>query len=159
MNEQKYDIDFDHCKSMIKGVCDRCGGELEPLETVNNSRAPTYWAGCKECAIFCWGVNPIVFQIASKMVEEGYVSYSFMNKDEYKTEAQKEYYIRSQNAGACQTVHSVLRIHEEITRPTEDKLLEAMENIKKHIELSVKNGYELSGIWNIANKAIKEVKQ
>lgn len=37
----------------------------------------------------------------------------------------------------------------------EKKYREALENIKKHMEIVSPTGYHMSGVWNIANNALK----
>ncbi|MFH1525821.1 MAG: hypothetical protein ABIG69_04080 [Bacteroidota bacterium] len=54
----------------IKGVCEGCGGELEPLETVDNAGNPTFWVGCQKCYCFRAGIDPKYFDIAQILISE-----------------------------------------------------------------------------------------
>ena len=70
----KYQTTKEECQNKINKdspiVCSLCGGKLEPIETVDNSRNPTFWRGCLECSRFNGGVSPSVYEIASKLVDE-----------------------------------------------------------------------------------------
>ena len=59
-NETKvYRITEEQCKEQVRGrVCPGCGGELRPIETVDNSDNPTFWSGCTACNQFTWGYEP-----------------------------------------------------------------------------------------------------
>lgn len=48
-------------------VCLRCGFALSPIETVDNSDRPTFWAGCTNCMIFSPGTRPEIFTIAKEI--------------------------------------------------------------------------------------------
>jgi hypothetical protein len=94
------------CRSKIEGVCSRCGGEIEPIETVDNSRNPTFWSGCVKCGFFDSGVDPKVFKIAKQLVEDGYRYYrNFDPKDNEETLAYK---LQQEVSAACSTVRRVL---------------------------------------------------
>lgn len=109
--EKEYKTTKEECWDRIKGVCDGCGGELVPMETVDNSDSPTYWAGCEHCSKFCWGVDKKVWEIARKLVlERNWRPYSSMSEGDYKTEAEKEYWLDSQTAGAVRQVYDVINI-------------------------------------------------
>lgn len=115
--EIKYKTTKEQCQSMINGVCSGCGGELLPLETVDNSGDPTYWAACPKCQIFDWGCNPHVFEIARKMVAEGnYIHYkrNIIDLPDGKDEAYKEYWLSSQIRGTTSLVRQVLDIHNKL---------------------------------------------
>lgn len=124
--KKKYKITFAECAEKIFGVCDGCGGKLEPLETVDNSGDPTFWAGCKSCQKFCWGVKKEVYDIAKVMVEdEGYRAYSHMEDPRHNKNVMQEqidYYLTSQKSGACNTVAHILRLSEKLhsQQPTVD---------------------------------------
>jgi hypothetical protein len=66
----KYKTTKEQCANNISGVCPRCGGSLEPIETVDNSGDPTFWSGCKECCRFSCGVQPHIYKIAKRLVLE-----------------------------------------------------------------------------------------
>jgi len=93
---------FDECLEKIYGVCDGCGGKLEPIKTVDNAGNPTYWSGCLHCSKFCWGVKKEIFDIAREMVEkENFVAYRHLEDPRHKKEIKQdevEYYLDSQTA-------------------------------------------------------------
>ena len=108
----KHRITRQKCKDSISGVCSRCGGDLEPIETVDNSRNPTYWAGCVKCCCFDNGVSERVYEIAKRMVVEHYCRpYSHIGIMKNDTEETKKYKTESQISGACDIVWQVLRIN------------------------------------------------
>lgn len=111
--KQKYQVTKKQCQASIKGVCEGCGGKLEPLKTVNNSGEPTYWVGCNHCSCFRGGVDRKYWEIARKLIEEGeMIPYPNMNKHEYEeTPERLEYYFDTQCAGLSfdiMMVHSLL---------------------------------------------------
>ena len=102
----------------IKGVCEGCGGILEPIETVNNAGKPTFWIGCEKCSKFRVGIETKYFEIARKLVEEGYlIPYSHMHKCDYENNPERlEYWLESQTAGISHTIKYIdklLQQHEE----------------------------------------------
>ena len=54
-------------KKCMDKCCLRCGGELSPIETVDNARNPTFWCGCMKCLIFSPGTSARVFSIAREI--------------------------------------------------------------------------------------------
>ena len=112
----KYGIDKEQCRKMIKGVCSGCGGELNPMKTVDNADNPTYWGGCIKCQKFCWGVDKKIWKIARNLTEKGILTYyGFMKKDEYSdTKERKEYWLNTQTSGAIRIVREVLREWKEL---------------------------------------------
>ena len=113
-----YKTTKDACQSIIDMkpvVCPGCGGKLEPLETVDNSGDPTFWAGCLVCESFSWGTTPIVFQIANKIVRDhNYTAYAHDQFPYNGTEQAKEYWYKSQTRGACSDVLLILKTKQEI---------------------------------------------
>ena len=108
----EYRITYEQCKRALHGVCSRCGGELDPLETKDNSGNPTFWPGCKECCCFDYGVTPETYRIAKELVEvEHFHPYSHIDHDHTDDEATKQYKIQSQISNVCGIVNDVLRIH------------------------------------------------
>ena len=84
----KYQVTRDQLqKSLDKFnyVCDRCGRKIVPIETVNNSGDPTYWAGClhggKSGGIFTPGVSKDVYKIAQKLVLEDSIDFGMRYED------------------------------------------------------------------------------
>lgn len=113
---KEYGIDKDQCKTMIHGVCAGCGGELEPIETVDNSNNPTYWAGCLKCNSFDWGVDPHVFEIAKELViNHNHVEYRHMERPDGKGEEYKKYWLSSQIRGTTSIVLKILILHKKWT--------------------------------------------
>jgi len=116
--EKEYIISFEECLEKINGVCDSCGGNLEPIKTVDNAGNPTHWSGCRHCNKFCWGINKEIFDIAREMVEkENYVAYSHIEDPRHKKDIKPEdveYYFERQTAGAVCVVMDVLRIQKKL---------------------------------------------
>jgi len=113
----KYATPKEVCQSRIKGVCPSCGGALEPIETVDNSGQPTFWAGCNPCGQFSNGVTPEVYQIAYKMVtEKNFWAYSHLKKEASPTPQQELYWTQSQVRGTCSVVNDVLKLHEHLNQ-------------------------------------------
>lgn len=116
--ETQYDITKERCQTMIDRspvVCPCCGGKLEPLETVNNSGVPTFWAGCAACQSFSWGFSPEVFKIANHMVRERhYQHYSHMPRLFNPTPAEEDYWYKSQIGGTCSLVSTILNLQKEL---------------------------------------------
>ena len=98
----EYRVTYDQCKEMIHGVCSRCGGELEPIETVDNSGNPTFWQGCISCSCFDSGVTPEIYKIAKEMVEK-HLLRPYSHPCSWA----------SQISGACDIVWNVLKISKE----------------------------------------------
>ena len=94
-------------------VCVRCGTKLEPMETIDNSDHPTFWAACMKCKVY-GGTDPVVYAIAKKMVEnENYIPYNHLGTMPSKKDQadEYEYWLKTQISGACDTVAKVLRIY------------------------------------------------
>ena len=111
----KYQVTKEECANKIHGVCSQCGGPLEPIETVNNSGVPTYWAGCVPCCRFDAGVSRRVYQIAKKLVTERHYSYySHIHIEPDDDDDKKLYKQQCQIEGACGLVNEVLRLNREM---------------------------------------------
>jgi hypothetical protein len=113
---KEYRTTKEQCQSSIKGVCHGCGGELQPVETIDNSGHPTFWAACLKCDKFDYGCDPHIFEIAKIMVtEHHHVTYPSMAKpEEIKEELYKEYWLSSQIRGTCGLVRTILNIHNQL---------------------------------------------
>jgi hypothetical protein len=112
----KYQQTKKECESKIHGVCEGCGGKLVAIKTVNNSRNPTYWSGCRSCSCFRSGVPKIYFDVARECVEKNIITpYHHLvvdkNNGEFKTPEQVEYYYQSQTAALSLII---LQIHRMI---------------------------------------------
>ena len=109
-----YKITQEQCALNIRGVCSRCGGNLEPLETVDNSGDPTFWAGCNDCCLFDNGVSREIYTIAQRLVvEHDYRRYSFYENEPGNSAEMKLYKQGQQISGACDIVKKVLHLAEE----------------------------------------------
>lgn len=127
--EKVYQITKEGCQDMINTfgyVCPRCGGTLEPIETVDNSDNPTFWSGCKSCSHFDWGVEPEVFQVAKRMVEKyNFIPYSHMDPPGVRkvghVEGYEEYYWKSQIGGACTLIQQIFRVQRDLKKEKENQ--------------------------------------
>lgn len=98
-------------------VCSHCGGKREPIETVDNSHNPTYWPGCMACQRFDYGVKPVVYEIAKKMVtDQHFVCYSHMDHPHGKDEQYQKYWLESQIGGTTSLVRDILNFHSQLTK-------------------------------------------
>ena len=110
----KYKITKEQCRTHISGVCSRCGGEIAPMETVDNSGDPTFWPGCEKCMTFDHGVDEKIFKTAAKLFDGGYLHYSHIDHNTTDDEETKRYKNGSQISGTCGLVRYVLKIYEGI---------------------------------------------
>jgi len=72
--DKDYITTKDQCAKQISGVCSGCGGQIEPIETIDNGHNPTYWPGCKTCMCFDYGVSEKIYKAARKLVEERHMN-------------------------------------------------------------------------------------
>ena len=79
-------ISKEECQKNINergNVCDRCGRELTPIETVDNANNPTYWAGCLhggDMGHYTSGVKKEIYEMAKKLVLDGQTQYYLHEK-------------------------------------------------------------------------------
>lgn len=60
------------CETKMAGlVCEECGEVLDAIETVDNSRNPTFWRGCLKCSRFRSGVYPHQYKICDELSIDG----------------------------------------------------------------------------------------
>ena len=88
-------------KQISDNVCDGCGRQVVPIKTVDNSGAPTYWAGCfhgGQDGNFTWGCKKDVYEYARKMVLDG--MYSLDRKNYYDFDS----WLRAQTVQACRMI-------------------------------------------------------
>ena len=106
---KEYVTTREECAKTIKGVCEGCGGELEPIKTVDNSGAPTFWVGCQHCSSFRGGVEERIFKIARQLVESGEMKgYDHMSRADYENDPDKlSYYLDTQTAELCRKVERI----------------------------------------------------
>ena len=76
----EYKITKEQCQSMINGICSRCGGKLEPIETVDNCGDPTFWQGCNKCSRFDSGVDLVTYLTAKELVENKLADYISLSR-------------------------------------------------------------------------------
>jgi hypothetical protein len=129
VDSKHYQISREQCQANINGVCNGCGGELVPCETVDNANNPTFWPGCEKCSKFCWGVKPETFEIARKLFDEqNVIAYSHMdNPNPEDGKFAIEYYRASQISGNCSLVMNVLRFADYYSlKEQNEKLREAL---------------------------------
>ena len=119
---KKYVTTKKECLKKIKGVCEGCGGKLEPIETVDNANNPTFWVGCFHCNCFRAGIDKIYFEIARELVKKDtIIPYSSRNKFDYKDNSERlEYWLDTQTAGLS---HIILEIDEMLKEKKEVKIL------------------------------------
>ena len=88
------------CQAQIDAngkVCEQCGDELVPIDTVDNAGHPTFWSGCwhgGDCGSFTFGVDAIWFSTARQLTLDGERYYSHISKSD-----DEEEYIRAQTCG------------------------------------------------------------
>lgn len=112
----EYKTTKEQCEANINGVCAGCGGKVEAMETVDNSGDPTYWSGCHDCNHFENGTDQHVFNIASKMVEQGYVEYPHMDRiDANSSDEEKRHFTTCQTRGTCRIVGRILMWDKELS--------------------------------------------
>lgn len=107
----------EECAKHIHGVCDSCGGELEPVETVDNAGSPTFWSACLKCGTFQYGTDPDIFKIAVELVDNhNWVVYSHapLNAYRFGTDSEKDYWRRSQISGTVSKIRDVLQVQKQL---------------------------------------------
>lgn len=115
MEPTKPNISYEDCQKQICGVCAGCGGKLEPLETVDNFGQPTFWAGCKKCSTFDYGVSPRIYGVAQKLVDEQhFVCYRHLMPKGGESQDTLDYYRVNQIRGTCDLVTKVLNVYEKV---------------------------------------------
>lgn len=114
--EKEYVQTEQECQKKIddyNGVCTGCGGELTPMETVDNSHNPTFWSGCEPCAVFDWGVEVEIFNAARYMVlERFHYVYRSHQKPEATSGEDYDYWLATQTKGAVSLLRDVKKAFE-----------------------------------------------
>ena len=113
-----YSITREACQATIDSVhdpvCPGCGGPVVPIETVDNSRNPTYWSGCETCLVYTHPVTRRMHAIACAMVESGmhpvYGSYEIQAGGADLG----NYRIRANRRECCRIAALVLTIADEV---------------------------------------------
>lgn len=113
---KQYRITKEECRERIRGICNRCGGPLEPIETVDNSHNPTFWAGCMACHVFTSGTSEKIYKIATTLVlERHYHHYLHLQYDPDDDEETRLYKQREQIGSICDLVAEVLAVEADLS--------------------------------------------
>jgi len=111
-----YKTTKEECQNYINNnnhVCDSCGGKIEPIETVDNSDSPTFWAACNNCGVFTYGTTQRIFDICKHLViGNGYVPYSHLGSIPDKSSDEYNHWIQSQIRGTKRVVLDVIDLLE-----------------------------------------------
>lgn len=126
-----YQITKEVCQANIDkngNVCDYCGRDIVPIETVDNADNPTYWAGCmhgtKTAGNFTGGVKREIYELAEKLVCDGEQPYAHKHKSEYcKTPEERLHWFQSQVSGACSQIRRMEHLKTNPARKTKDEFL------------------------------------
>jgi hypothetical protein len=160
VDSKHYQISREQCQANINGVCNGCGGELVPCETVDNANNPTFWPGCEKCSKFCWGVKPETFEIARKLFDEqNVIAYSHMdNPNPEDGKFAIEYYRASQISGNCSLVMNVLRFADYYSlKEQNEKLREALVTALPYVETAELDEAYKKGAVKKVTQQIQEV--
>jgi hypothetical protein len=117
------------CEEQIKKqecVCDRCGRELEAIETVDNSGTPTFWSGCRHGGAwghFTGGVRKETFELAEKLVCNGERTYHL---DAPKTNEEKINWFQSQVSGVCLFLNHAECLKNNPPRKTKEEFIKSL---------------------------------
>ncbi len=96
-------------------VCTNCGGQLIPIETVDNANHPTHWPGCISCQIFNYGTKEKIYKIAVRMVDERqFTAWNYEQQPDKEKEPERfDYWRKGQIGGTVNIVSDILRIEKE----------------------------------------------
>ena len=121
----KYQTTKIQCQKQIDeldNVCDYCGRKIVPIRTVDNSRNPTYWAGClhgSNSGHFTNGVPKEVFKLARKLVLDGESYYSHSDKSDYKRNRDaKLMWIETETSGFACLIQKINYLKKNKSRKT-----------------------------------------
>lgn len=124
------------CQSNIKkdSVCERCGRYIVPLETVDNSGHPTFWAGCehgRDYGNFTNGIDKGLRDIAYKLVLEDSYRFSISMNDNISYGF--DYWFEESMAKACEIVEMVAIFGKKDSKPryTKNDLRKSFAQIKR----------------------------
>ena len=132
----EYRISRETCQKNIDKlncVCEGCGNKLEPIETVDNSKNPTFWAGCVKCSCFRGGVEGKYFKVARQMVESGeFAPHGHMSRHDYEqSEECLNYYYDTQTAYLSTLVRRIDWLLRELEAHVATRKIEQSEKGKK----------------------------
>lgn len=113
-----YAITKEQCQERINNqgdvVCNYCGSILEPIETIDNTTNPTFWAGCNVCERFNTGVPTKIYKIAEKLFDNNRViPYTHLKRPDEASEAFK-HYRWSQIGGITDIVFATLQYNNKL---------------------------------------------
>lgn len=112
-------------------VCEYCGRELKPQETVDNAGNPTYWAGCLHgqgedgWGHFSGGVRREVYDLAVKLVLDDSLDF------EVKSGSDFDYQFRKAVKSACDTITRIEAMKNGTPRYTKNQLRDMFESFRK----------------------------
>jgi hypothetical protein len=109
---------YERVEKIIKDkVCTRCGGELSPIETVDNGGNADVWAGCKRCEVFNYGTSKENYELRKRIFfETDYLPYTHLEEDMREKRDDPEwsrYYFESQLDGMDKMVNFIKRLLSE----------------------------------------------
>lgn len=110
-----YQITAERCQEsidkVVNGVCPGCGGKVTPIETIDNSGAPTYWAGCDHCSVFTYPVKPKLYRTAQMLIDDGEFRYN--SRPYYNaSEEELEYWRTEESMGLCSRIQKYVMAYE-----------------------------------------------
>ena len=111
---KKYQTTKSQCQEkidkVIDGVCGGCGGKVTPLETVDNSGEPTYWAGCEHCSIFTYPVSVRLYKTAQALLDDHEYVYEMQP---YKaTDDELSYWRDTESRALCNKIDKYVKAYE-----------------------------------------------
>lgn len=122
----EYIVTKEQCQQDIDSkppvVCPRCGGKIEPVETVDNSNRPTFWRACLNCDHLDYGVPVEVFLTAKTLFEKHHKRpYRHLEEPSTELTGKYKYYKECQIGGLSSEVQTMLQVYKEITNTEEIK--------------------------------------
>jgi len=119
--------------TLLGNVCDRCGRNIVPLKTVDNSGLPTFWAGCYHgddskgaWGHFTTGVNKEVYILAYKLVLEDGL---YLSMDKEKN-SDFDYLFMNGVSKVCRVINSIEYL--KVNRPRYTKTQLRKDYIKNY---------------------------
>lgn len=129
MDGKTYQITKETCQKMIDdrgNVCDYCGRDIVPIETVDNAKQPTYWPGCMhggECGHYTASVPKDVFDLAEKLVCDGEQT-RYLNKPDYgKTPEGRLFWFQENVSSMCSRIRQIDALKTNPPRKTKEQFL------------------------------------
>lgn len=117
MGSKKYMTTKEDCQSridlVVDGVCPGCGGKVTPLETVDNSDNPTFWAGCEHCSVFTYPVKENVYRTAQTLLDEN--EYVYHSKPYQVSDEELEYWRETESRALCDKIRHYIKVYNEVS--------------------------------------------